>query len=167
MPDITTQNFTPPSGAVIQLAGWRDFETAARAALSPLGFADTGIPGIVAESNGAECYRIAPDKLWLRANDSAILKPALSIAAANANIAALDITHSRQTIIITGATAAELMSRLAPPDFTPQAFPANTFAQTAIQGVSVLIRRQTPQSFQIFTPRSWSQSIREFIEVNL
>ena len=167
MPELTTQNFAPPNGAVIQLAGWRDFETAARAALSPLGFADTGIPGIVAESNGAECYRIAPDKLWLRAPDSAILNPALSIAAANADLAALDITHSRQTITITGAAAAELMSRVAPPNFNPQAFPANAFAQTAIQGVSVLIRRQTPHSFQIFTPRSCSPSIREFITINL
>ena len=167
MPELTTQNFAPPNGAVIQLAGWRDFETAARAALSPLGFADTGIPGIVAESNGAECYRIAPDKLWLRAPDSAILNPALSIAAANADLAALDITHSRQTLTLTGADAAETMSRAASLDFSPQAFPPDTFAQTSIHGIGVLIRRKDSQTFNIFTPRSWSQSIREFITINL
>ena len=167
MPDITTQNFTPPNGAVIQLAGWRDFETAARAALSPLGFADTGIPGIVAESNGAECYRIAPDKLWLRAPDSGILKPAITAAENTPHLTVLDITHSRQTLTLTGATAAATMSRVSSLNFTEQAFPPNAFAQTAIQGISVLIRRKDSQTFNIFTPRSWHQSIREFITVNL
>ena len=170
MPDLTIAPFAPsvnmPSGlsGVWQLAGWHDFDEAIMPVLAVLGFAGGGSYDKVQESNGAQCYRIAPDKLWLRAENAALLSPALALATKDNRLTALDISHSRMAITLSGNGAESLMTKIAAANFA--AFQTNTFTQTTIQGIGVLIHRTTSQSFTIYAPRTWHESIRDFLIIN-
>lgn len=147
-----------------QLAGWQDFDDAVMPALSALGFADGGDYGIVRQSNKAECYRIAPDKLWLLADNGAVLSPALAIAKAESRLTMLDISHSRMAININGKGAESLMTRVATIDFARMA--VNAFAQTAITGIPALIRRTTNNTFTLFPPTTYHQTIHTYLQTN-
>ncbi|MGI9338914.1 MAG: hypothetical protein ACR2P4_10455 [Gammaproteobacteria bacterium] len=169
-PTITIAPFAPSaanpaalSGAW-QLAGWQDFDEAVMPALAVLGFADAGGFGIVRESGGAECYRIAPDKLWLRADNAEVLSPALALAKAESRLTMLDISHARMAISITGDGAQSLMTRVATIDIA--ALTSGTFAQTAIQNIPALIRRNAGKSFTILTPNTWHQTIHDYLTTN-
>ena len=148
-----------------QIGGWRDFAEAIMPALTVLGFADGGDDdGIVRQSGGAECYHIAPDKLWLRADNAEVLSPALTIIQSDDRLTMTDISHARMAISITGEGAESLMTRIAAVDIAR--LQTDGFVQTAITGISVIIRRTAKQSFVIYTPSTWQQSIRDYLQTN-
>lgn len=149
-------------GTLWQVAGWQDFETAVEPILAALGFAGLGDHRSVRTSAGIECYRIAPDRLLLRCPDASVLSAALDKALPG-RIAALDLSHARIVIRVSGAATVDLMARLAPLDFADAACPIDSFAQTGIHGVPVLIRRGSEEAFDLVVPVTWAVSIWEFV----
>lgn len=149
-------------GALWQIAGWRDFTAAAEPVLAALGFTGLGDHGLARASAGTECYRIAPDRIWLRCPDAEILLAALG-AAPSGRLAPLDLSHARTVIRASGAAVVELMARLAPLDFAPAAFPVGGFAQTGIHGVPVLIHRRFEATFDLLIPVTWAGSLWEWM----
>lgn len=149
-------------GALWQVAGWQDFETAVEPVLSVLGFAGLGGHRSVRVSDATECYRITPDRILLRCPDAGVLLGALDRALPG-RLAALDLSHTRIVIRVSGEATVDLMARLAPLDFADAAFPIDGFAQTGIHGVPVLIRRQSEEAFDLVVPVTWAVSIWQFV----
>lgn len=152
-------------GTLWQVAGWRDFETAVEPLLAALGFAGLGDYRSVRTSASTECYCIAPDRILLRCPDSGVLLAALDRAPPG-RLAALDLSHARIVIRASGEAAVDLMARLAPLDFADAAFPIDSFAQTGIHGVPVLIRRWAEEAFDLFVPVTWAVSVWEWVCLN-
>ena len=152
-------------GTLWQVAGWQDFETAVEPILAALGFAGLGDHRSVRTSAGTECYRIAPDRLLLRCSDAGVLSAALDKALPG-RIAALDLSHARIVIRVSGEATVDLMARLAPLDFADAAFPIDSFAQTGIHGVPVLIRRGSDDAFDLLVPVTWAVSVWDWACLN-
>lgn len=148
-----------------QIGGWRDFDEAITLALASLGFAAAAADdGIVRQSNGAEYYRIAPDKLWLRTDNAEALSPALAIIKADDRLTMTDISHSRMAISISGEGAESLMTRIIATDVA--SMQTNDFVQTSITGISTLIRRTNKHAFTIYAPATWHGSIHDYVLAN-
>jgi len=152
-------------GSHWQIAGWGDFEEAAKPILSAFGFDGLGNFRDVRVSSGVTCYRIAPDRLWLMAEDHDSLGNALARAPSD-RLAVLDLSHARCAIGISGAASTDLLARVALLDFSEASFPDGGFAQTGIHGVSVLIHRQSSDGFDIYVPVTWAVSVWEWLCVN-
>ena len=166
-------------GYLWQIAGWNDFADATTPVLNALGFSDLGDYRHVQTSTAKVlCYRIAPDKIWLR--DTAAMADIADIAniagATNANraiqlgdtqrLAVLSLSHSRCVISVCGAACEDVMARVAALDFSEAAFPERNFAQTSVHQVSVLIHRAQQDRFDILTPVSWAASVWEWLFIN-
>jgi len=149
-------------GTLWQVAGWQDFETAVEPLLAALGFAGLGDYRSVRTSAGTECYRIAPDRILLRCPDADVLLAALDKAPPG-RLAALDLSHARIVIRVSGEATVDLMARLARLDFAGPAFPIDSFAQTGIHGVPVLIRRLSEEAFDLVVPVTWAVSVWEWV----
>ncbi|MEO1225764.1 MAG: hypothetical protein AAFX92_16220 [Pseudomonadota bacterium] len=149
-------------GALWQVAGWQDFETVVEPVLAALGFAGLGDHCSVRVSAGTECYRIAPDRILLRCPDAGALSAALDKAPPG-RLTALDLSHARIVIRISGTAAVDLMARLVPLDFAGPAFSIDSFAQTGIHGVPVLTRRLSEEAFDLFVPVTWAVSVLEIV----
>jgi sarcosine oxidase subunit gamma len=74
-----------------------------------------------------------------------------------------DVTHGRTILRLEGEAAAELLSRCVALDFDASVFPADSVAQTEIHHIDVLIHRLTPASFEIWAPRSFAESLAEWL----
>jgi heterotetrameric sarcosine oxidase gamma subunit len=57
----------------------------------------------------------------------------------------------------------DLLAHLAPLDVSLPAFPVDTFAQTGIHHVGVLLRRTSAETFEILIPVTWAATIWELI----
>ena len=156
-----------PTGALIQLAGWRDdFASAAQPILGRLGFAGIGDFTHAQAAGEALCFRIAPERLLLR-----LASPAAWQAVADAVDPALtpflDLSHARTVFRIEGADAAHLLARLLPIDFGDDSFGLDRFVQSSIHSVAVLVHRRADSGavrvFELHVPSTFAASIREFI----
>lgn len=152
-------------GAHWQVAGWRDFDTSVVPVLSALGFTGLGDYRTVRTVSDVDCYRIAPDRLWLMADDPGTLRDMMTNASA-ARLALLDLSHTRCVIGVSGAASEELLARVASLDFSMAAFPVGAFAQTGMHQISVLIRRRSADSFDILVPVTWAISLWQWFCVN-
>ncbi len=149
-------------GALLQIAGWADFEAASAPALSELGFKGLGDYQEARTSGSAIAYRIAPDRLLLRHGEQeGLLTAARALDPETA--CCLDLSHARWVFGIEGATAASLLARLVPIDCDPAVFPTGRFAQTAIHHVGVLLDRRSEQQWELLIPVTWAQSLWDYL----
>lgn len=154
-----------PLGSLLQIAGWDAFEKQCLALLSKFGFDTLGEYQNVLEANDVECYRIAPDKVLLRHREPNKLADLMS-SIDPAELATLDLSHSRCVFTISGIASNTLLSMVVPLDFSVSAFPVGSFAQTGIHHVGVLITREGPDTFKIFVPVTWAASLWSFLCTN-
>ncbi len=152
-----------PTGTLIQIAGWDDFETALLPGLQAIGFEDSGDYRCCRHSDDKILFRIAPDRILIT-TPSELELPG-SITGSDA-LVVLDLSHSRRRIIVEGSAADAVMARLAPIDFRASSMPVDSFVQTGIHHVAVLIHRSAEMRFDIFTPVTWARSIWELICLN-
>ncbi len=152
-----------PVRSLVQIGGWDDFETAVLPGLNELGFDDGGDYRTCRRTDGGKLFRTAPDRVLI-AGQSELKLPHSLIG--NDSLAVLNLSHSRTRIIVEGAAAEEVMARLAPIDFRYAAMPVDTFVQTGIHHVGVLIHRTAEMQFEILTPVTWARSIWELICLN-
>jgi len=152
-----------PVGTLVQIAGWDDFEAAVLPGLKELGFNDAGDYRNCRRIDSMTLYRTAPDRVLITGQS----EPGLPVSMTDSDaLAALDLSHSRTWIIVDGAVAEEVMARLAPIDFRASSMPVDSFVQTGIHHVGVLIHRTTEMRFEILTPVTWARSVWELICLN-
>lgn len=152
-------------GCLWQVAGWRDFADAAEPVLAALGWSGLGDHRTVRVSAGAECYRVAPDRLWLRGTEPTVIEAALALGPTG-RLAKLDLSHSRCVIRLSGTKSEDLLARVSSLDFALRTFPIDGFAQTGIHQVAVLIRRLSQECFDIFVPVTWAVSLWDWLCTN-
>ncbi|MCZ6470405.1 MAG: hypothetical protein O6649_03485 [Gammaproteobacteria bacterium] len=151
------------TGTLVQIAGWDDFEAVVLPGLQELGFNDVGDYHTCRRTDGKSLFRTAPDRVLI-AGQSKLEIPRSLIG--DESLAVLDLSHSRTRIIVDGTAAEEVMVRLAPIDFRASVMPVDSFVQTGIHHVGVLIYRTAEMRFEIFTPVTWARSVWELICLN-
>lgn len=151
------------AGGIVQLAGWSNFEAAARRVTTALGFVDAGDFRTARTVNGIRLFRTAPDRLLLTGIDGTGLP---ADRPGDEDLAVLDLSHARRVITIDGPAAEDVMARMAAVDFRRSAFPVNAFAQTGIHHVGVIVHRLTETRFDVLTPVTLTRSIWEAFELN-
>lgn len=141
-----------------QIAGWSGFEAAVQPILAELGFTDAGDPREVRQAGAARPWRVAPDRIWLSGPD-------LRIAEAP-GLAVLDLSHSRVSLRLAGPGSRRIIGQLIPVDMRQKSIGARQFLQTGIHGVHVLIERTDEGVFNVVIPRTWAESVKDFITFN-
>ena len=79
------------------------------------------------------------------------------------HLAVLDLSHARTVITLEGDGARNLLSSLIALDTRKTTFPQGHFLQTAVQSVRVLVQCAGDTSFEIFVPRTWSDSLWDLV----
>ena len=146
------------AGALVQLAGWPDFERDAGAALARLGFDGLVEVGRAAHAGDRTLYRVAPDRLWLRGGDAAE-----AMALAGPALVALDLTQSRRCLTLRHEALAEVAPLFLSHDLRPRRWPIGAVLQTGIHGVAVLTHRTGEETLDILVPSTWAVSTLGFL----
>ena len=149
-------------GAFYQASGWPDsFADSAGPLLKRLGFSGLGDFRLAqTAADGRIAFRVAPERIFIRLPREGIMRE----AAAGLDLSLspiLELTGSRRVFRIGDAG---ILSRLAAVDFSPQEFPAGAFAQAECLGTGMLFHRAEESAFDVYAPRSWGDSFREFAE---
>ena len=152
-----------PLGALFQIAGWgSSFNQAAVPALSSLGLAMPDDYRTVASGAEVEAFRIAPDRLWLRAADATVFQAA-EAQLDREQAAMLDLSSARTAMTVTGHGLEDLLARVCSVDPRETAFPPGTFVQTGLHGIGCLIHRRTTGSVAILAPTTWALAVWEML----
>ncbi|MBE7549510.1 MAG: hypothetical protein HS126_00335 [Anaerolineales bacterium] len=128
-------------------------------------------PGDLVEVSGGVLARLTPTELYLFGLSPDVQLP--SVAAIEDSLAkephfahATDYTHGKAVIRLTGAVAAELLSKICGLDFHPTVFPNLRVAQTSVAKIKTLIARhdqgETPAYF-LHVNRSLGQYFWEVV----
>ncbi|MEM9317873.1 MAG: hypothetical protein AAGA70_02570 [Pseudomonadota bacterium] len=147
---------TRPLRGLSQIAGWSDFEDAARPVLKAMRLPGLGDYRSAQRTEKVTAWRIAPDKMLLEGAGD------LSGYASDA-LAVLDLGHARAVVTLGGPDARAVLSGAIALDTRETAFSAGCYLQTAIQHVGVVIQCIDAESFEIFVPATWSESIWDFL----
>jgi heterotetrameric sarcosine oxidase gamma subunit len=148
---------------IVQLAGWSDFEARAAQVLRPLGFADVGDFRICRWAGQLTLLRIAPDRvLVIGAAPTALLQAAAQVE----DLAALDLSHARHEITVSGRAVKDVLARLCAIDLRDSALPVDGFAQTGSHGIAMLIWRTAPDMFSCLVPTTWALSVWDLFCLN-
>lgn len=143
---------TRPLQGLWQLAGWDDFDAAAKPALDHLGLTGPGDYKCAQSGERGTAWRIAPDKMLIETNAD------LSGFGSDA-LAVLDLGHARTVITLQGDAARRLLSQVVAVDVSVAAFAPGMFLQTGMHHVGVLIHCTGDLSFDILTPPTWAESV--------
>lgn len=77
---------------------------------------------------------------------------------------AVDLTHVRASIRVSGENARELLMRLTPLDVTADMFPVGSAARTLVAGITTEIVHDSVDTFLLITSRSFAGSLWEALE---
>ncbi|WP_210339029.1 hypothetical protein [Ensifer sp. ENS04] len=143
-----------------QIAGWRHFNEVADRALRTLSLFSPKDFRSPYRREGATAWRIAPDRVLIRSFE----KPDL---ASSEDLVTLDLSDARVCLVIEGAGAAPLLSRVIALDFSEGSFPTGTFAQSALHHVGVLVDRTGPEQFTLLIPTTWAVSLTDLLSHHL
>ncbi len=111
-------------------------------------------PGPCAAAVGKKgaLLRIEPLKWWVFGVEAPKLKPADGTA--------LDISHSRTHLRVSGARASEFLNRNLPLDLRDEAFPVGSVASSSMHHVGVTLWR-SDHGYELFMPRGFALSLWE------
>jgi len=144
-----------PNLEMHQVAAWANtLDKVGRKAADSVG-ADSA-PGPCQSEFGSSgsILRIEPLKWWLHGAGASLLELNPEDGAA------MDISHSRTQIRITGARAEEFLNRFLPLDFRQGAFPEGSVASSFIHHVGVTLWR-SKEGYELFIPRGFALAIWE------
>ena len=169
------------AGALFQVSGWPEsFAQSAGGLMRKLGFAGLGNfhaaqsarpgesarDGESAGTGGAArdgdlvSFRTAPERILVRLPDGEIFRR--TAAGLDLSLSpVLELTGSRRIFRVVDA---EILPHLAAVDFSEEAFPLGAFAQAECLGTGMLFHRAAGSAYDIYVPRSWSESFRDFAE---
>lgn len=147
---------TRPIITLTQIAGWRNFEEAAKPVLRATGLSGVGTHRLAQASGEVTAWRVAPDRMLLEGAED------LSTYASD-DLAVLDLSHARTVITLSGIGSRDLLSNVVALDMRPTAFPKGHFLQTSIHHVAALIHCTDEQSFDMLVPGTWVESVWDFL----
>ena len=112
-------------------------------ALTALSLAAPTAVGDSARKGDLRVYRLRPDQLFVSTapGQEAVVLPALAAAAGDELITVTDVTHGRAQLRLSGARAAEVLSRLCALDFHDARFPNGMAWQTSVAKTTQLVIR--------------------------
>lgn len=111
-------------------------------------------PGQTAEGTEGIALRIEPLKWWVLNGSVPSFTPDLGVV--------LDLSHSRTHVRVSGADAAECLSRLLPLDLRDAEFKTGEVASSGIHHVGVTLYRNT-DGYDLFIPRGFAVSVWELL----
>lgn len=149
-----------PTGCLTQIAGWDTFTASADEALRSQGLSlPTDFRSSIRQGR-VTVWRIAPDRALVRSN--APLKIASSPA-----LVVLDLSEARVCLVLKGAGATGLLSRVIALDFCEASFPIGCFAQTGMHHVGIMVERFGQDEFNVFIPTTWATSLVDLMAKHL
>lgn len=127
---------------------------------SALGARPPTAPNTVTVSAAQTMLWLGPDEWLVIGAQAAPLRAAL----AGIHSAVVDVTSSRKALAVSGARAEEIMSRAATLDFSLQAFPVGSCAQTNIARTQGIIHRVGAEEFVIYVRSSFAPYLRAWLD---
>jgi sarcosine oxidase subunit gamma len=106
-----------------------------------------------------QAMRVAPDRVWILAESAA----ALPAAAAESWASALCLTHGRRRYRLVGSRCMEVLAKGIALDLDGSGLASGRAAQTQLHRVPVVLHRREAQSFDLFVPRSFSESLEAWL----
>ena len=153
--------------SLVQVAAWPD--TVEQVTDSVASLAGCAPPqGPSGSSGGPEgaILAIAPGRLLVESRDprlALLLAEQISPESGTQLGAVTDLSHARIAIRISGPKAAWILSKGMAIDFHPAVFPPMKVAQSAIHEVGVVVRRLSPESFDLYVYRGFALSFWEWL----
>jgi sarcosine oxidase subunit gamma len=108
-------------------------------------------------------FRIGPERLWIAAPVARAVGPRLREALPAEDAAVTELGQSRVVLRLSGALAPALLASAVAVDLDPALFPVGSFAQTGMHQVGVLLHRAGAAAFDLYLPRSYAQSLTEWV----
>jgi heterotetrameric sarcosine oxidase gamma subunit len=90
---------------------------------------------------GRSVFRVAPERLWITAEADDEVLGRLDVLSLGAEAIVTEIEHGRTVLRISGRGSETLLSRGLPVDLDASVFPVNSFVQSAIHHMSVLVHK--------------------------
>lgn len=136
-----------------QLAAWPEsIDAVGRQAAKAAGGQAAPGPCKAEVGSNASLLRVEPLKWWMIGAEA----PELDAEQG----AALDISHSRTQIRITGSEAVAFLNRQLPLDLREASFPVGSVASSVVHHVGVTLWR-SEQGYELFIPRGFALSLWE------
>ncbi len=140
-----------PNLTLSQVAAWPDTLASVGAkAAAAVGAKNAPGPGQAMVGGDGAVLRIEPLKFWIVGAAAPGLDPDDGVA--------LDLSHSRTHLRISGPQAATLLNRHLPLDLRDISFPVGSVASSAFDHVGVTLWR-SEASFELFLPRGFALSL--------
>jgi sarcosine oxidase subunit gamma len=150
------------AASILQVQAWPDSLDRANGVIAQLTNVDIPEPCTAAHAPGLTLAAVAPER-FLIAGDAEDLAARFQGALTIVEATVADISHGRTILLFEGGTAAEILQSCVQIDLDPAVFPPGRAAQTMIHHIDVLIVRLTETSFQLWTLRSFAQSLAEWV----
>jgi heterotetrameric sarcosine oxidase gamma subunit len=147
-----------------QVVGWKGSVEQLEAHLvQSLGCALPASVGETAQFGAGLVLRVAPERFWILGDAPWSGRAALE-AVDPVLGGTLRLDHGRTRLRLSGPGVFGVLSRCVALDWQSAALAPGRFAQTMLHRLPVLLLRSAHDTFDLLIPRSFSQSIREWIE---
>lgn len=149
--------------SLVQVAAWPDTaEPVTDTVASLLRCAPPqGPAGSSGDAEGA-ILSIAPGRLLVESRDPRLAQRLGEQIGAHLG-AVTDLSHARVAVRVSGLRAAWVLAKGLAFDLDPDAFPPMKVAQATIHGVGVIVRRLSPDSFDLYVYRGFALSFWEWL----
>lgn len=165
-----------PIQTLFQLAGWPDsFESKTKELAMAV---DLPVPAdyrTAAQSDDTTVFSVSP-ATWLCASSNDNLKTEVLNNLQPGELYVTDLSHARTRIRISGIDSTKLLQKVMSIDFSPEVFQANSFVQSCIHEMSVLVHQQPLAStetcnsqnrvFDLFVSRSYAVCMLKFLALS-
>jgi len=152
---------------LVQVSGWQDsFAALCRTLEATCGMAMPEGFARAVSANERSVFRVAPERLWLAGAATDAVLRCLDEAALGGQGVVTDIAASRTVIRVLGPNAGELLNRGLPVDLDLARFPAESFAQSAIDHMPVLVHRVSMDrgvAFDVYVTSDYAVSFWQWL----
>jgi heterotetrameric sarcosine oxidase gamma subunit len=121
--------------------------------------------GEVAARDGIHALRLAPDRIWILVEPEATTPPpeAMEQSLGGPWGSSLSLTQGRRRYRLSGRLCLAVLAKGIALDLQGSELPPGRAAQTQLHRVPVLLHRLERESIDLFVPRSFSDSIEDWI----
>ena len=155
------------SRTLVQVCGWPDRFQRLCPKLESLLSCRMPEDGLRAVSQGQRSiFRVAPERLWVAGPSDDGLLHTFDGTALGEDAVVTEIGHSRTVVRVAGAGARTLLNRGLPVDLDASVFPVDSFAQSVIQHIPVLVHRvglDGEDDFDVYVTRDYAVSFWEWL----
>jgi sarcosine oxidase subunit gamma len=127
---------------LVQISGWQDSFKSVCVKLAAV--LKSEIPNDLRQAksfDGRSIFRVGPERLWVVGASNDKIMHQLDSVSLGDEATLTEIGHSRTVLRISGPESDTLLNRGLPIDLDSKIFPVNTFVQSTIHHMSVLVHR--------------------------